>query len=465
MSDIPRRAVTRTAKLASLPLGFAGRTALGLGKRTLGRPAEAVALEVQRRTAEQLFTVLGELKGGAMKVGQLLSIFEAGLPDELAAPFRASLTRLQEAAPPMPAATTHRVLAEGLGPDWRDRFASFDDRPAAAASIGQVHKAVWADGRTVAVKVQYPGAGAALMSDFNQISRLSRLINPLFPGVEAKPVIADLRRRLEKELDYTDEAAAQTAFHDAYAGDPDFAVPAVVAQSGNVLVTEWLDGTPLSRVIASGTKEERDRAGVLLFRFLLSGPSRCGLIHIDPHPGNFRLLADGRLGVMDFGGAARVSDELLWSLGRMVAIGTGGDPEEMVANAVEEGFLAPDADVDPEQFADLVVPHATPFTRETFQYTREWLRRETGRSLAMATDMRPGSLARQLRLPPQYLAVWRAMAGCGGVLCQLEAEGRFRDEALRWLPGFADGGPGGGSAPGDESAPQDDPDPEVEAAS
>ncbi|NED55021.1 AarF/ABC1/UbiB kinase family protein, partial [Micromonospora aurantiaca] len=96
MSDIPRRAVTRTAKLASLPLGFAGRTALGLGKRTLGRPAEAVALEVQRRTAEQLFAVLGELKGGAMKVGQLLSIFEAGLPEEIAGPFRASLTRLQE---------------------------------------------------------------------------------------------------------------------------------------------------------------------------------------------------------------------------------------------------------------------------------------------------------------------------------------------------------------------------------
>ncbi|GAA4292856.1 AarF/ABC1/UbiB kinase family protein [Actinomadura luteofluorescens] len=431
MSEIPRRAVTRTAKLASLPLGFAGRTALGLGKRTIGRPAEAVALEVQRRTAEQLFAVLGELKGGAMKVGQLLSIFEAGLPEEVAGPFRASLTRLQEAAPPMPAATTHRVLAEGLGEDWRAMFAEFDDRPAAAASIGQVHKAVWRDGRTVAVKVQYPGAARALMSDFNQISRLSRLVTPLFPGVEVKPVIADLKRRLEKELDYVDEARAQTAFHDAYDGDPDFAVPAVVAQSGNVLVTEWLEGTPLARVIAEGGRPERDRAGLLLFRFLLSGPARCEMIHIDPHPGNFRMLD------VDFGGAARVPAELQWSIGRLLRIGTLGDPDDIVDALFEEGFLVGDAEVDPDEVAALVAPHAAPFAVERFRYSREWLREQTARGLGLASDLRPGALARAFRLPPQYLAVSRALSGCGGVLCQLEAEGEFRAEAERWLPGFS----------------------------
>ncbi|MFC9975482.1 ABC1 kinase family protein [Spirillospora sp. NPDC127200] len=441
MSDIPRRAVTRTAKLASLPLGFAGRTALGLGKRTIGKPAEAVALEVQRRTADQLFSVLGELKGGAMKVGQLMSIFEAGLPEELAGPFRASLTKLQESAPPMPAATTHRVLAEGLGADWRDRFAEFDERPAAAASIGQVHRAVWHDGRTVAVKVQYPGAGKALMSDFNQISRLSRLITPLFPGIEVKPVIADLKRRLEKELDYEDEARAQTAFHEAYAGDPDFVVPAVVAQSGNVLVTEWLEGTPLAQVIAGDDQELRDRAGLLLFRFILSGPARCQMIHIDPHPGNFRVLDGGRLGVMDFGGAARVPAELQWAIGRLLRIGTLGSGEEMVAALREEGFLAPEGEVDPEEIAAVVTPHATPFMTERFKYSREWLRQETTRGIGIATDMRPGALARQLRLPPQYLAVSRALSGCGGVLCQLEAEGAYRAEAVRWLPGFADDDP------------------------
>src|SRR2546428_8268430 len=137
VSDLPRRAVTRTAKLATLPVGLAGRTALGLGKRLGGRPAELVAAEIQHRTADQIFRVLGELKGGAMKFGQALSIFEAALPPEIAGPYRATLTKLQEAAPPLPARTVHQVLARELGENWRASFAEFNDTPAAAASIGQ----------------------------------------------------------------------------------------------------------------------------------------------------------------------------------------------------------------------------------------------------------------------------------------------------------------------------------------
>src|SRR6266851_9966206 len=188
MNDLPRRAVIRTAKLATLPMGFAGRTALGIGKRLGGRPAEIVVGEIQQRTAEQIFKVLGELKGGAMKLGQALSIFEAALPPEIAGPYRATLTKLQESAPPLPARTVHRVLAGDMGEDWRASFAEFDDQPAAAASIGQVHRAVWKDGRQVAVKIQYPGAGRALLSDFNQLSRLARLFGVIMPGLEVKPL-------------------------------------------------------------------------------------------------------------------------------------------------------------------------------------------------------------------------------------------------------------------------------------
>src|ERR1039458_9035012 len=173
MNDLPRLAVTRTAKLATLPVGLAGRTALGTGKRLGGRPAELVAQEIQQRTAEQIFRVLGELKGGAMKLGQALSIFEAALPPEIAGPYRATLTRLQESAPPLPARAVHQVLAQDLGASWREAFVEFDDTPRAAASIGQVHRAVWQDGRQVAVKIQYPGAGRALLSDFNPIGRTS----------------------------------------------------------------------------------------------------------------------------------------------------------------------------------------------------------------------------------------------------------------------------------------------------
>src|ERR1700729_3128027 len=135
MSDLPRRAVTRTAKLASLPVGLAGRTALGLGKRAGGRSGELVAQESPRRTAKQFFKVLGELKGGALKMGQALSIFEAALPPEIAGPYRSTLAKLQESAPPLPARTVHQVLAGDLGESWRDAFAEFDDTPPAGAAI------------------------------------------------------------------------------------------------------------------------------------------------------------------------------------------------------------------------------------------------------------------------------------------------------------------------------------------
>ncbi|HQR81199.1 MAG TPA: AarF/ABC1/UbiB kinase family protein, partial [Actinomycetota bacterium] len=270
-APIPRRAVTRTARMATLPLGYAGRTALGLGKRIGGRPAEAVATEIQMRTAEQLFKVLGELKGGAMKFGQALSVFEAALPEEMAGPYRATLTRLQDAAPPMPATTVHEVLAEQLGPDWRDRFTQFDDDPAAAASIGQVHRAVYRDGRAVAVKVQYPGAGKALLSDLNQVSRMGRMFGSLVPGMDIKPLIDELRARVSEELDYLRESESQRRFAAAFEGDPEFRVPHILAAAPQVLVSEWVDGVGLSHIIADGSREQRDRYATLYQRFVLSG--------------------------------------------------------------------------------------------------------------------------------------------------------------------------------------------------
>jgi predicted unusual protein kinase regulating ubiquinone biosynthesis (AarF/ABC1/UbiB family) len=434
LSDLPRRAVTRTAKLATLPVGLAGRTALGLGKRLGGRPAEIVAQEIQQRTAEQIFKVLGELKGGALKLGQALSIVEAALPPELAGPYRAALTRLQESAPPLPAATVHRVLAADLGAGWRDNFSEFDDSPAAAASIGQVHRGVWRDGRAVAVKIQYPGAGKALISDFTQLSRLGRLFSVLMPGLEVKPVLDELRARVTEELDYRLEAQAQETFAKAYAGDPDITVPHVVAATDHVLVSEWMDGTPLSKIIAEGSSEDRDRAGILLVRFLFSGPARAGLLHADPHPGNFRLLDDGRLGVLDFGAVDRLPDGLPPFFGRLLRLMHEGGSSETVEHELRvNGFLRDGVRIDLDALYAYLAPLAEPSKVETFQFTREWLRAEASR----VTDMRAAAVGRRLNLPPSYVLIHRVSTAGIGVLCQLECKGAFRAEVIRWIPGYA----------------------------
>ena len=434
VTDIPRWAMARTVKLASLPLGYAGRAALGFGKRVTGIDPEAVAAEIQHRTAEQLFSVLGQLKGGAMKVGQALSIFEAALPEEFAGPYRAALTRLQNAAPPLPAASVHRVLAAELGKDWREQFAEFDDKPSAAASIGQVHRAVWSDGRQVAVKVQYPGAGDALISDLNQLSRFAALFKVLQPGLEVKPLIQELRDRIGEELDYRLEARSQRAFAEAYAGDDEILVPDVVAGTGRVLVTEWIDGPPLSQIISSGTQEQRDLAGLRLATLHFSGPARAGLLHADPHPGNFKLLEDGRLGVLDFGAVARLPKGLPEPIGRITRLALDGEADKVFDGLQQEGFISKSADVDPEEVLDYLRPMLEPLEVERFPFSRAWLRQEAAR---VANPRSPAyQLGRYLNLPPSYLLIHRVTLGSIGVLCQLESCAPYRSVLSEWLPGF-----------------------------
>ncbi|MFJ9665664.1 ABC1 kinase family protein [Streptomyces sp. NPDC101219] len=441
MSDLPRKAVTRTAKLAALPLGIAGRATWGLGKRIVGESADLVGRELQQRTADQLFKVLGELKGGAMKFGQALSVFESALPEEVAGPYRAALTKLQEAAPPMPTRTVHAVLEERLGEGWRDLFLEFEDKPSAAASIGQVHRGVWHDGREVAVKVQYPGAGDALLSDLNQLSRFARLLGPLIPGMDVKPLITELKDRVSEELDYGLEAQAQRAHADEFTDDPDVVVPDVVHQGEQVLITEWMDGIPLSEIISDGTEEQRDRAGQLLARFLFSGPARTGLLHADPHPGNFRLLPGGpegeddwRLGVLDFGTVDRLPGGLPATIGESLRMTLDGEAEAVYAMLCTEGFVKESIELDPDAVLDYLLPIIEPAQADAFTFTRGWIRTQAAR---IADPRSPAyQLGSRLNLPPAYLLIHRVTLSTIGVLCQLGATVRLRDELEEWLPGF-----------------------------
>jgi predicted unusual protein kinase regulating ubiquinone biosynthesis (AarF/ABC1/UbiB family) len=449
MTELPRKAAARTARLAALPLGYAGRQAMGLGKRLGGRPADAVLTEVQQRTAEQLFRTLGELKGGAMKFGQALSVLESALPEDVAAPYREHLTALQDSAPPMPTSTVREQLTTHLGADWPERLVWLDGAPTAAASIGQVHRGRWRDHvgdgaeRDVAVKVQYPGAGEALMSDLRQIARVARGVAPVFPGIDIKPLVAELQDRAADELDYHLEAEAQAAYAEAFADHPHIVVPAVVAVGGEVLVTEWMDSAhSLAHVIREGTQEERDHYGELFVRFLFEGPRLTGMLHADPHPGNFRVLPApdgglGRLGVLDFGAVARLPQgQLPEAMGRLIRIALESDEESLVAGLREEGFIKDRIEVDPAMVLTYLAPFVEPAAQERFAFTREWMREQFER----INDPRAESftLATKLNLPTSYLLIHRTWLGALGLLSQLGASAPFREILEESLPGFAD---------------------------
>jgi hypothetical protein len=264
---------------------------------------------------------------------------------------------------------------------------------------------------------------------------VARLFAVLMPGLEVKPLLDELRARVAEELDYHLEAGSQHAFAVAYADDPDIFVPDVVAGTNHVLITEWMDGTPLSKIISGGSQEERDHAGLLLARFLFSGPARAGLLHADPHPGNFRLLADGRLGVLDFGAVDRLPDGFPPFMGRLLrTVHDGADLGPVEQELRDQGFLREGIEFDPEALRAFLAPLAEPSRVERFRFSREWLRGEATR----VTDPRASNMSRRLNLPPSYVLIHRVSTAGIGVLCQLECEGPFRAEMIRWMPGYSD---------------------------
>ncbi|HEX8932883.1 MAG TPA: AarF/ABC1/UbiB kinase family protein, partial [Pseudonocardiaceae bacterium] len=408
---------------------------LGLGRRLTGRSSEEISAELQARTAEQLFAVLGELKGGAMKFGQALSVFEAAIPDQLAAPYREALTKLQSAAPPMSPQSVRRVLDEQLGTGWRRRFAYFADEPAAAASIGQVHRAVWHDGREVAVKVQYPGADEALRSDLRQLRRFSRLFQVIVPGMDVKPLLTELQDRMVEELDYRDEADNQRAFAAAFHDHPEIVVPPIVASAPKVMVSQWISGTPMAQIIRSGSRSERDDIGTKLSLFHSSSPTITGLLHADPHPGNFLRLDDGRLGVLDFGAAAKLPGGTPRILGMATRLAVEERSEELLELLRSEGFVRPGMQLSAEDVLAYLSPFAGPVRTETFHFTRAWMQSQAERVGDFSG--RDFQIGRALNLPPSYLLIHRVSTGTFGVLCQLDATVPLREITQRWQPGFA----------------------------
>ncbi|OHV05675.1 ABC1 kinase family protein [Mycobacterium talmoniae] len=457
MADIVRGRLGRVAKLASLPAGAAGRAALGVGKRMTGKSKEEVNAELLEKAADELFQVLGELKGGAMKVGQALSVMEAAIPPQFADPFREALVKLQSEAPPLPAAKVHRVLDAQLGTKWRERFQSFDDKPVASASIGQVHQGIWKDGRRVAVKVQYPGADEALRADLKLIQRFSWVAKQVMPRADVDRLVSEVSERIEAELDYRLEADYQRAFAKAFAGDPKFSVPAVVASAPKVIISEWMEGRRLSKIIADGTPDERDSACALLLEFTVSSPARVELVHADPHPGNFMVLPDGRLGAIDFGAVAEHPGGIPPDFGELLCWARDEQWDEVIRLLKALGFMPRDYELTAEQVVEYIRPlwaYIDPLRSGEFHFTRAWFQK----SASATTDpLAEGfadrfKVARQLTIPPGYVMLLRTLGGLLGVAVQLDAQVGYATLIERWVPGFFP--PGDGHSARAQAAPK-----------
>lgn len=434
----------RAAPLVRLPMAALGDEVVAAARRLRGQDRDRVRSRVRSARADRLRRTLAGHRGGALKAGQFLSAVQALGPADPDDVWSQALGALQDRAVGMPWSQVDAVLTAELGARWRERFVSFDEQPDAAASIGQVHRARWRDGsapgRDVAVKVQYPGAREAVLADLRLLTAVGRPVSVVARGLALPAILAELRTRLLDELDYTREAAYQRAFAAAYADGPaatEAVVPGVVHATPRVLVQDWLDGEPLARVARTGTTEQRDAIGLLYQRFLLSGPGRAGLLHTDPHPGNFRRLPDGRLGVLDFGSCLALPDGLPPSFGRLIRSLHAGSDAEVLTALRAQGLLRPGVDLEVARLRDYLAPFSEPARHERFAYSTDWLRERFDR----VNDPRNPEFAVGLRLsiPPEQLFTFRVWLGIVGVLCQLGATVEVAPELRRWLPGFADG--------------------------
>jgi predicted unusual protein kinase regulating ubiquinone biosynthesis (AarF/ABC1/UbiB family) len=465
---LPTGGLRRTSRLAALPLRHAARTAAAAS-----RLSRATRGQIAARTAEQVFTTLGELKGGAAKLGQALAVFEAAMPEEAAAPYRSALRRLTDAAPAMPADVARRIVAADLsaacGPDWRERLVSFEDRPAAAASIGQVHRGQWRDDDgqilDVAVKVQYPGVGTALRSDLRQGQLLARGMGRI-SGLKVSGLADELASRVVEELDYVREGRVQAEVAAAFtprvplalaaaraAGAPeppgrtDVVVPAVYLAAPRVLITGWLEGASLSALLDGRTDllptgwreldpgEAADRAGLLLSHAIYAPAACTGWMHADLHPGNFLLLPGGRLGMLDFGAVAATPGGLPVPFGQLAAAVLAGDGPAAVSLAQQTGALAAGARVDPQLIIELLHPYVATAADETFTYSRPWLRG----LMAHFNQPRFAPTLRNLTPPREYALLWRATLASAGLFAQLGATVPTRGFHLAYSPGFRGG--------------------------
>ena len=437
---IPTSRVRRTATVATLAASEAVKQ-FGTRAANVTRDEEASEEAMARRqleTAKQIVAVLGTMKGAAMKLGQVMSFLDVGLvAEEHRDEFQAELAKLRDAAPTVSFKQMRAVIEDDLEAPIDEVFAEFEQEPIAAASIGQVYRARLADdGREVAVKVQYPGVAGAVRADMQNLDMIMRLLRRMTPGLDVKAVTAEIRERMEEELDYELEAQNQRSLARIFKGHPFIAVPEVIGSLSRerVLVSEFVHGVGFEQ-LKTRSQAERDRLGEIVFRFFLGCLYRHRQFSGDPHPGNFLLLADGRVAFLDFGLFKRMDAaavELELACQRAVVESDAAELHRLLA---ESGFLPEPERVDPEHLLAFIRDAIWWYTTadETVQLTPEI----ATQVMIESSDPR-SSHFREMRhqdLRPEHLFGRRMEMLTLAVLSQLRARGNWHRVAREWMYG------------------------------
>lgn len=387
---------------------------------------EALDAEFQLRTAEEVVATLGNMKGALMKLGQVASFVDDGLPEEV----RAALSQLQADAPPMSAELASSVVEAELGASPEAVFAEWDPRPIAAASIGQVHRAMTRDGQAVAVKVQYPGIEASIRADLDGF-RASLFPAPvLYKGFDAGPFVDEIRARIGEELDYRHEADNQRRFADWYRDHPFIHIPAVVdgLSAERVLTTELVTGARFDEVVGWG-QSERDQAGEAIFRFIYRSLYRSRAFNGDPHPGNYLFRPGGHVTFLDFGLVKYYTDDEIEQLLDMTdAFCLNPSHERMREASVRAGYYRADAPVTGEEIEALAGGLWEMFNHPgRYRFTPEYAT-EVNRRFFLGRATHPNAV-KHINMPARWTIYQRIIVGLVAILGQLRAEADWRSIA------------------------------------
>jgi predicted unusual protein kinase regulating ubiquinone biosynthesis (AarF/ABC1/UbiB family) len=416
----------RTLELARVGTTAAAGTAAHRAKRAFASAGRRDELDAahQLRTAEHVADALGNMKGALMKLGQMASYLDQGLPE----PVREALSQLQAGAPPMAASLARETAEESLGRRIDDAFAEWDDAPLASASIGQVHRAVTLDGRAVAVKVQYPGVSAAIKADLDNAGLLFAGMGMLFPGMEPGPLVAELRARLVEELDYELEARHLAMFGDEYRDHPFIHIPDVVPElcADRVLTTELVEGARFDEIEHTWSQEERDLAAEAIYRFVFRSLYRIHAFNGDPHPGNYLFHSGGRVTFLDFGLVKRFTATEIDVLARMVeSIVLHRDLPAYRRAIADAGFLPIDAPFTDDQIEDYF-GHFYEFVRTDapLTITPAWSSESVRRFFDASGPH--GEVMKAANVPASFVIIQRINLGLFAVLGELNATANWR---------------------------------------